>query len=47
MSRIIAYLVGENKERPSENTGAYCRARIKLPEELFEKLLDISAENLE
>ena len=47
VSRIIAYLVGEGQERPSENTGAYCRARIKLPELLFKKLVDISAENLE
>ena len=47
MSRIIAYLVGEGQERPSENTGAYCRARKKLPELLFKKLVDISAENLE
>ncbi len=47
VSRIIAYLVGEEQKRPSENTGAYCRARKKLPELLFKKLLDISSQNLE
>ncbi len=47
MSRIIAYLVGENAERPSEDTGAYCKARKKLPELLFKKLLDKSSQNLE
>ncbi len=40
LSRIIAYLAGENLERPSENTSAYCKARKKLPELLFKKLLD-------
>ncbi|MGK7947215.1 MAG: hypothetical protein AB4368_00005 [Xenococcaceae cyanobacterium] len=40
VSRIIAYLAGENLERPSENTSAYCKARKKLPELLFKKLLD-------
>ena len=47
VSRIIAYLVGENQERPSEDTGAYCQARKKLPELLLKKLLDISSQNLE
>ena len=47
VSRIIAYLVGENQERPSEDTGAYCKARKKLPERLFKKLLDRSSQNLE
>ncbi len=47
VSRIIAYLVGEEQKRPSENTGAYCRARKKLPELLFKTLLDISSRNLE
>ncbi len=42
VSRIIAYLVGENAERPSEDTGAYCKGRKKLPELLFKKLLDKS-----
>ena len=40
LSRIVAYLAGENLERPSENTSAYCKARKKLPELLFKKLLD-------
>ena len=47
VSKVIAYLVAEGKERPSENTGAYCRARKKLPELLFKKLLDLSSQNLE
>ncbi len=47
VSRIIAYLVGENQERPSEDTGAYCKARKKLPELLFKKLLERSSQNLE
>ncbi len=47
VSRIIAYVVEKDVERPSEDTGAYCRARKKLPEILFKKLLDISGKKLE
>ena len=45
VSRIIAYLASEGIKTPSENTSAYCQARKKLPEKIFKKLLETSANN--
>ena len=47
VSKIIAHLAEENLETPSESTSAYCQARKKLPETLFQKLLALSGKNLE
>ena len=47
VSKIIAYLAGEDVEVPSTDTSAYCQARARLPEELLEKLFNYSAQNLE
>jgi hypothetical protein len=47
VSRIISYLASEGLKTPSENTSAYCQARKKLPENLFKKLLEISAKDNE
>jgi hypothetical protein len=47
VSKIIAYMAEENLKTPSVNTSAYCKARKRLPEELFKKLLDRSGEKLE
>ena len=37
----------EGLETPSENTSAYCQARKKIPEKIFEKLLKTSAKHNE
>ena len=54
MSKVIAYLVGEEVEIPSlgdaprtTDTSAYCQARSRLPEKLLEKLFNQAAKNLE
>lgn len=47
VSKIIAYLTGEGVEIPSTDTSAYCQARLRLPEELLEKLFSQAAQNLE
>lgn len=47
VSKIIAYLTGEGVEIPSTDTSAYCQARLRLPEELLQKLFDEAAQNLE
>ena len=47
VSRIIAYLASEEKETPSENTSAYCKARKRIPEKVFKNLLEISSQKLE
>jgi hypothetical protein len=38
VSRVIAYLSSENVELPSQDTGAYCQARQRLPEKLLQQL---------
>jgi len=47
VSKIIAYLAGEDVEVPSTDTSAYCQARARLPEKLLEKLFNLSAQSLE
>ncbi len=47
VSRIIAFLASEDKETPSENTSAYCKARKRIPEKVFKSLLEISSQKLE
>jgi hypothetical protein len=38
VSRVIVLLVALGREPCAKNTGAYCRARAKLPEEVIERL---------
>ena len=38
VSRIVVLLVSLGREPPSSNTGAYCRARAKLPEVVIRRL---------
>jgi hypothetical protein len=47
VSRIIAYLVNEKGEIPSTDPSAYCQARLRLPEELLQKLFGKVARDLE
>ncbi|WP_211176485.1 transposase domain-containing protein [Brasilonema sp. UFV-L1] len=46
VSKVIAYLVGEGVEIPSTDTSAYCQARLRLPENLLEKLFSQAAQRL-
>ncbi len=47
VSRVIAWLAGLGEEIPSEDTSAYCQARIRLPENFVNKLFSKSGQNLE
>ena len=47
VSKIIAYLAGEEVEIPSTDTSAYCQARSRLPEKLLENLFGKAAQSLE
>lgn len=47
VSRVIAWLSGENVEIPSTDTSAYCQARKRLPEKLLQNLFQQSGEKLE
>lgn len=47
VARVIATLVASGREAPSNNTSAYCQARKRLPERLFEKALQWCAKQLE
>ncbi|MHC5722980.1 IS4 family transposase [Nostoc sp.] len=47
VSKIIAHLAEEDVEIPSTDTSAYCQARLRLPENLLEKLFYSSAKSLE
>jgi hypothetical protein len=47
VSRVIAWLSGENVEIPSQDTGAYCQARQRLPEKLLQQLFGKVAKSLE
>jgi DDE family transposase len=38
LSRLIAWLAGQHRPRPCSNTGAYCKARQRLPESLITRL---------
>jgi hypothetical protein len=45
--RTITLLLAAGREPCSANTGAYCKARAKLPEDVFRKLAQRTAANLE
>jgi hypothetical protein len=47
VSRVIAWLSSENVEIPSQDTGAYCQARQRLPEQLLKKLFTQVAQQLQ
>ena len=47
VSRIIVLLVSLSKEPPSDNTGAYCRARAKLPVAIIRRLTLQAADQCE
>jgi hypothetical protein len=44
---VIAWLSGENVELPSQDTGAYCQARQRLPEKLLQQLFTKVAQGLQ
>jgi hypothetical protein len=43
LARLIAWLAGEGRPVPSANTGAYCRARQRLPQGLLSRLSGLVA----
>jgi hypothetical protein len=47
VSRVIAWLSGEKVELPSQDTGAYCQARQRLPEKLLQQLFSKVAKDLQ
>lgn len=47
VSRVIAWLAGEDAEIPSEDTSAYCQARKRLSEKLLQRLFGRVAQDLE
>lgn len=47
IKRITTWLAAAGVNLPSEDTGAYCKARQRLPESLFTKLVTETAEELE
>lgn len=47
VSRVIGWLAGKDAEIPSEDTSAYCQARIRLPEKLLQRLFGTVAQGLE
>jgi hypothetical protein len=47
VTRVIAWLSGENVELPSQDTGAYCQARQRLSEKLLQQLFSKVARNLQ
>ncbi len=47
VSRIIAWLAGEELEIPSQDHSAYCQARMRLPENLLQRLFGLVGKNLE
>jgi hypothetical protein len=47
VSRVIAWLSSENVELPSQDTGAYCQARQRLPEKLLQQLFSKVAKDLQ
>ncbi|WP_293087283.1 IS4 family transposase [Moorena sp. SIO4A1] len=47
VSRVIAWLAAENVELPSQDTGAYCQARQRMPLKLLQQLLAQVAQGLQ
>ncbi len=47
VSRVIAWLSTENVELPSQDTGAYCQARQRLPEKLLQQLFSKVGQGLQ
>jgi len=47
VSRVIVLCVALGRRPPSPDTGAYCRARAKLPERVLQRLVYDSADELE
>lgn len=47
VSRVIAWLAGEDVPDPSEDTSAYCQARQRLPEKLLQRLFGQVGQDLE
>jgi hypothetical protein len=47
VARVVVLLVALGQKPPSGDSGAYCRARAKLPEKVIERLSDQVADGLE
>jgi putative transposase len=47
VSRITALCIALGRKPPSPDTGAYCRARAKLPERVLQRLVNDAADGLE
>jgi hypothetical protein len=47
VTRLLSGVAGADRNRPSEDTGAYCRARKRLPEEALKKLVRETAATAE
>lgn len=47
VARVVTLLVALGRPRPSDNTGAYCRARARLPEAALWRLLEDIADGCE
>jgi hypothetical protein len=47
VSRVISWLSSNNVELPSQDTGAYCQARQRLPEKLLQQLFTKVAQGLQ
>ena len=47
VSRIVVLLVALGRPRPSDNTGDYCRARARLPEQVIQRLVLGTSSRLE
>jgi hypothetical protein len=47
VSRVIALYIALGRQPPSPDSGAYCRARAKLPERVLKRLVCSAAESLE
>ena len=46
VARVIAWLVGQGRPACDADTGAYCKARQRLPESLFARLLRETGQDL-
>lgn len=47
VARVVTLIVALGKDPPSDNTGAYCRARAKLPEVVMQRLVSDVASRCE
>lgn len=47
VSRVVVLLVALGREPPSDNTGAYCRARAKMPVAVIRRLACVAADRCE